>query len=117
MKDQAQTYEGRLKHAAGILPGYDFGSMDDQQHMHNSERFRALVADARLAPATAMTLFNRGRAVPVRESGWKAWLADPGSARWTAISQADLRHAERVFGAVVANAPPEERDATETGIG
>lgn len=60
----------------------------------NNQRFCELVAAARLSEATAITLFNRARHTPVTVTAWRSWLAQPGSDRWAAMHDADLRHAE-----------------------
>ena len=60
----------------------------------NNRRFCELVAEARLSEAAAITLFNRDRRTPVTVTGWRAWLAEPGTPRWAQMHDDDLRHAE-----------------------
>jgi hypothetical protein len=64
----------------------------------NNQRFCQMVQSARLSDAVAITLFNRGRSRPVTHSEFRAWMAEPHSARWRALADDDLLHAERMFG-------------------
>lgn len=66
----------------------------------NNVRLRQLIEDARLTQAAALTLFNRGQARPITESGFKAWLAAPDSTRWRELSDAYVEHAEKVYAKV-----------------
>lgn len=63
----------------------------------NNARLRELIERAGITQAVALTLFNRGQVRPITESGWKAWLAAPGSVRWRELSDAYLAHAEKAF--------------------
>jgi hypothetical protein len=64
----------------------------------NNERLRALIEEAGLAQVAALAEFNDGLVKPYSLSAWKAFLSDPGSARWRRFDDALLRHAEKVLG-------------------
>jgi hypothetical protein len=64
----------------------------------NNQRLCQMVQSAGLSEAVAITLFNRGRRQPVTHSEFRAWMAAPHSARWRALADDDLLHAERMFG-------------------
>lgn len=67
----------------------------------NNQQLRDLVEASGLSQAVALTLFNRGLpGTPCTESRWKAYLADPGSARFVALDDELLQHAIRVFAVV-----------------
>lgn len=66
----------------------------------NNARLRELIERSGVTQSKARALFNRGQVRPVTESGFKAWLADPESVRWRALSDALLAHAEKVFAKV-----------------
>ncbi|TDP78177.1 hypothetical protein EV672_1264 [Aquabacterium commune] len=66
----------------------------------NNSRLRELIESAGLTQAAALTIFNRGQAKPITESGFKAWLAAPDSVRWRELSDAYAAHAEKVFNKV-----------------
>jgi hypothetical protein len=73
--------------------------MSTKNHRNNI-KLRALIESAGLTQAAALTLFNRGQVRPITESGFKAWLAAPDSARWRELSDAYIEHAEKVFSKV-----------------
>jgi hypothetical protein len=66
----------------------------------NNRLFKQLVNSKRLSLAVAVTIFNRGRAEPVTESGLKGWLVEQGAPGWREVSDADLAHATAVFEAI-----------------
>lgn len=70
------------------------------QNNTNNERLRALVNESGLAQPDALALFNRGLVKPYSLSVWKAYLADPASARWRRFDDALLAHAEKVLGKI-----------------
>jgi hypothetical protein len=74
--------------------------MTTENHPNNI-RLRELIETAGLTQAAALTLFNRGQARPLTDSGWKAWLADRESVRWRELSDPYREHAEKVFGRLV----------------
>ena len=64
-------------------------TMSIENHSNN-QRFCELVQQTGLSHAVAMTLLNRGRAHPITESCFKAWLASPQSKLWCEMSNEDL---------------------------
>ena len=73
--------------------------MIDANHPNNA-RLRELLDASELTMATAMTLFNRGRADPITESVLKSWLAAAESPKWVQVPDDQLAHAEAVFARV-----------------
>lgn len=73
--------------------------MDSLAHPpDNNSRLRQLVQRSGLAPAVALTIFNRGRAAaPCTESEWRGYLADPAQAGFRPLSTELLAHAELQF--------------------
>ena len=71
--------------------------MSTDNHLTNNQKLRALIEGANLTQAAAMTIFNRGQARPVTESGFKAWLADPSAVRYRPLSDELLQHADKVL--------------------
>jgi hypothetical protein len=64
----------------------------------NNDRLKELVRGAGLAPAVALTLFNRGLSNEVfSESAWKALFADQSSSQFRSLEDELLAHAERAF--------------------
>ncbi len=63
----------------------------------NNIRLNELLDASELTMATAMTLFNRGRADPITESVLKSWLAPNESPKWVQVPDDQLAHAEAVF--------------------
>lgn len=62
--------------------------------MHpNNTQFRELVRRSGLSQAVAMTLLNRGRAQPLTESTFKAWLGHPSARSCCDVSNEDLQMA------------------------
>ena len=72
-------------------------SMSIDNHLNN-QRFCDLVQQAGLSHAVVMTLLNRGRAPPITESCFKAWLALPQSKQWREMSKVDLQWAHAALG-------------------
>jgi hypothetical protein len=70
--------------------------MSNSNHPNNA-RLRELLDASELTMATAMTLFNRGRAAPITESVLKGWLAPNESPKWVQVPDDQLAHAEVVF--------------------
>lgn len=67
-----------------------------------NERLRELVEAARLPPAVALTIFNRGLGPSAcSESTWRAFLEDPRSPRYRSLEEALLTHAEEQFAKVL----------------
>ena len=64
----------------------------------NNQRFCELVRHLGLSDAVAMTLLNRGRAPPITESCFKAWLALPQSKQSREMSNVDLQWAHAALG-------------------
>ena len=81
--------------------------MSNADHPNNT-RLRELIEASELTLATAMTLFNRGRADPITESVLKSWLAAADSSRWVQVPDDQLAHAETVFARVTKNNPLDE---------
>ena len=67
------------------------------QNPPNNIRLRELIERAGIRQLDALALFNRGLIKPYSSSAWKAYLADPDSARWRRFDDALLAHAEKVF--------------------
>jgi len=70
-------------------------------HMNtNGKRLRALIEGAGLTQEKALELFNNARPKlfdPYSLSAWKAFLAEPGSARWRPFGDRLLERAEKLF--------------------
>jgi hypothetical protein len=65
----------------------------------NNEMLRELVSASGLTQAVALTVFNRGLgAGGYSESAWKAFLAQPDSARFRPLKDELLEHARKQFG-------------------
>lgn len=64
-----------------------------------NQQVRELVRASGLPPAVALTIFNRGlvAAVACSESQWKAFMAEPGSARFLPMDAQQLSHAIQQF--------------------
>ena len=73
--------------------------MSNSNHPNNT-RLRELLDASEFTMATAMTLFNRGRADPITESVLKSWLAAADSPKWVQVPDDQLAHAEAVFARV-----------------
>jgi hypothetical protein len=64
----------------------------------NNARLRALVEASGLTQAAALNVFNRGMgARPYSASAWKAFLSNPETTRFRALSDELLEHAEKQF--------------------
>ena len=63
----------------------------------NNIRLRELIVAAGITQSEALERFNRGQVRAISLSGFKAWLADPGSNRWRKLSENYLTHAEGIF--------------------
>jgi hypothetical protein len=61
-------------------------------------RLRQLVQVSGLAPAVALTVFNRGRAAaPCKETEWRGYLAEEGHTLFRQLPDDMLAHAEHQF--------------------
>lgn len=69
----------------------------------NNQRLKALLERARLKQSTALTLLNRGRRSPIADSTFRAWMTDPVSTLWRAMSDQELAECERAFAADLHN--------------
>lgn len=73
-------------------------------HMNtNGQRLRKLIEDAGLTQEKSLELFNSARPKlfdPYSLSAWKAFLAEPESARWRPLGDKLLERAEKVFSGV-----------------
>lgn len=73
-------------------------------HMNtNGQRLRKLIEDAGLTQEKSLELFNNARPKlfdPYSLSAWKAFLAEPESARWRPFGDRLLERAEKVFSGV-----------------
>lgn len=64
-----------------------------------NQQLRELVEASGLTQAVALTVFNRGMGPRTySESAWKAFLADPASARFRRLDEDLLAHAVKQFG-------------------
>ena len=66
----------------------------------NGQRLRKLIERAGLTQDKSLQLFNNARPKlfdPYSLSAWKAFLADPDSARWRPFSDKLLERAETIF--------------------
>jgi hypothetical protein len=66
----------------------------------NGNRLRRLIEGAELTQDRALELFNNARPKlfdPYSLSAWKAFLAEPDSARWRPFSDKLLERAEKIF--------------------
>lgn len=65
--------------------------------MDNGQKLRKVIESAGVTQAKALELFNVGQVRPLSVSQWKAYLADPDSARRSPCPDAVLAHVRRVL--------------------
>jgi hypothetical protein len=72
--------------------------MDGPDPQDNNTRLRRLVRASGLAPAVALTVFNRGRAAsPHTETEWRGYLAEQSHALFRPLPDDMLAHAKHQF--------------------
>lgn len=94
-----------------VMPGVqDEAALADDDGWASSANAQLgeLVAASGLPPAVALTIFNRGLAAAqaCSQSQWNAWLAEPGSERFRALSPAQLAHAIFQFARIGVHRTP-----------
>lgn len=83
----------------------DAGEPAEEMRSPNAE-LRELVAGSGLTPAVAMTIFNRQLgAAACSESEWRGYMAEPGSAQYRKLSEAQLAHAVAQFARIGVHRP------------
>lgn len=75
----------------------------------NGCRLRDLIKDAELTQWESLEIFNTSHPKlfrPYALSTWKAFLSDPGSARWRPLSEDLLKRAKNIFSVRQKNIMP-----------